>query len=559
MRAKTQTVTYAPLLVLAAFLAMASVISWQVTSPNMSFEPSPDTRVLLLNNVVVPESDLLYVSDRPIISMEAVIRYLDPSAHWDETTSTAVFTTKDRVVQMPTASLTAYVNEKPVELSVPTSIIDGRPYVPLDFLGQLMHLSVRLVEGRVLVVDKPGTPVLEATSISTSYVRKQPSQKSPIRAYLPEGTKVRVLSETRGYYHVLEPRGNLGFVPKRELEISGMYTTEESPKATLRAWSPMGDKVVLVWEHVVSKNPDTSSIAPMGAVNVVSPTWFSISDTAGSVVSRADLSYVKWAKSRGYRVWGLVENGFDPERTRAVLRDLSVRQHVIRQLLVYAELFQLDGINLDFENMYMEDRDYYTQFVRELVPLAKEAGLVVSVDVTFKSNSPTWSLCYDRAALAQVADYIIVMGYDQFSGSGGRSGPVSSLSWVRAGLRAMLAEVPAEKLVLGIPLYTRLWKEDSQGGKASSKALGMRQVQELLSAKSLSPMPDESGLKYVEYVENGDRYRLWIEDSDSVTARTRMVWEYGLAGIAAWRRGFETPEIWEVIERTLDRNRKSGR
>jgi len=290
----------------------------------------------------------------------------------------------------------------------------------------------------------------------------------------------------------------------------------------------------------------------MPGLNVVSPTWFHVIDSEGTVQNLADMTYVKWAHERGYQVWGLVTNGFSRSRTRVVLPDSAKRSKIARQLLCYAKLYDLDGINLDFENFYLSEKDDYVALATELADMAHREGLVVSVDVTFLSSSEVWSRCFDRPALAAVCDYVMVMAYDEHT-AGGHAGPVGSLPWVESGLARLLdaGEVPREKLVLGVPFYTRLWAEEP-GKNPSVTTYSMTGVNKLIADKRLVPIWDpEAGQNYVEYREDGIRYRLWIEDEASTAARVRLVQKYGLAGVAAWRRGFEVPATWQVIQREL--------
>lgn len=314
----------------------------------------------------------------------------------------------------------------------------------------------------------------------------------------------------------------------------------------------MGERLGLVWEQVEWRTPDTSTIGAMPGVNVVSPTWFRLGEEPGEVENHADPRYVRWAHSRGYKVWALFSNSFELERTRAVLRDSDLRDKVISQILVYAGMYSLDGINLDFENVYQDDGPYLTQFVRELTPLLHEMGLTVSIDVTVKSMSPTWSLCYERKRLAEVVDYVMLMAYDQYGAGSKVAGPNASIPWTKTCIEVTLQEVPAEKLVLGVPFYMRLWKETKEAGvvKVTQRALGMEQVKEWASSEGVLPVyQPETCLEYAEKSVGQDTYRVWLEDAESMARRLELAGTYRLAGIAAWRRGFEDAGTWKVIEK----------
>jgi spore germination protein YaaH len=253
-------------------------------------------------------------------------------------------------------------------------------------------------------------------------------------------------------------------------------------------------------------------------------------------------------------VWGVVTNSFDPDLTHIILNNSETREKIVQQILVYAKLYQLDGINIDFENVYLKDKDMLTQFVRELVPMLKEQGLIVSMDVTVKSSSENWSMCYDRKALAEVLDYMAVMTYDQHWASSPTAGSVAQLSWVEYGIEKLLNEIPSEKLLLGLPFYTREWKEETIDGKkkVSSRAISMDTAQKIIKEKNAVVTWDEkSGQNYAEYKEGQAVYRIWLEDAQSINLKSSLVHKYDLAGAAAWRRGFESEDIWKVLNNNL--------
>ena len=324
-------------------------------------------------------------------------------------------------------------------------------------------------------------------------------------------------------------------------------------------WKPTGEKINLTWEHVLkpSGNPDLSQIGKMPGLNVISPTWFHLENGNGDIKNYASSAYAEWAHERGYQVWALFSNSFDPEITSQALASYDTRIHMIKQLLGFAEMYELDGINIDFENVYLEDKDRLTQFVRELTPFMHEQGLVVSIDVTIRGGSPMWSLFYDRKELGKIVDYMIVMTYDEHWASSPKAGSVASLPWTEKGIVDIMEEdhVPASKLLLGVPYYTRIWTEEYVDGKkkVTSEARGMEYIQNLITEKNLIPVfLEDVGQHYVEYKEDGKTKKIWIEDSVSMRSRIELVKKYDLAGVASWRRGFESPDIWETIQETLN-------
>ena len=229
-----------------------------------------------------------------------------------------------------------------------------------------------------------------------------------------------------------------------------------------------------------------------------------------------------------------------------------MRQEIIRNVLAYASIYKLDGINIDFENIYKSDKDAYTQFVREFYPLAKEQGLYVSVDVSVPDGSDTWSKCFDRKALAESVDYVCLMTYDQHWASSPNAGSTAELSWVEENLQKTLTEVPAEKLLLGVPLYTRLWSQSKEDGKLSSVALGVQSAwSNVEDNEAVVAWNDVSGQYQTSYEKEGTTYQMWIEDKNAVNMKTSLIHKYDLAGACVWAANFADENVFMIFERNL--------
>jgi spore germination protein YaaH len=309
----------------------------------------------------------------------------------------------------------------------------------------------------------------------------------------------------------------------------------------------------LVWEAVYQVPANPSKIGKLPGINVVSPTWFHLTDAQGNIQSKADLNYVQWAHHQGMQVWGLYSNNFDPELTSKAFDSYETRVHAIKQLLSYAKKYDLDGVNIDFENVKTSDGENITQFMRELRPLAREQGIIVSMDVTPKSDSELWSKFLDRQTLSDLVDYMILMAYDEHWAASPVAGSVASLPWTENALKRLLTEdhVPSSKLILGVPLYTRVWTEENNNGqiKVSSKAVSMDKVQEIITHYTLKPViAEEAGQNYVQYKEDGAVKKIWIEDTDSLMRRVALVRDLNLAGIASWSRSFGSSDAWDVLQ-----------
>lgn len=343
--------------------------------------------------------------------------------------------------------------------------------------------------------------------------------------------------------------GQMGYLDKKQVRLTGIKITEIK-KDYYQPWNPLGEKIIMTWEGAWGKTVDPKDLPNLSGLHVVSPTWFSLGKD-GLVKNQGDLRYVQWAHETGRQVWGLFDNSFDKDLTHEFLSRPELRIKAIKQLLTYVDLYQLDGINLDFENMYLKDKEGYVQFIRELAPLLHEKDRSISVNVTFISRSENWSMCYDRQSLGEIVDYVTVMAYDEHGTFSTYPGSVASLPWVEDGLRQILKEIPNEKIILGVPFYTRLWEEgiDEKGNrKLTSKAISMTRAEAWVKENKLQPVRDPlTGQNYVELEKDGVKYSMWLEDEFSMEQRINLMKKYHLAGISAWRRGFEREGFWPVI------------
>ncbi|AOZ93508.1 glycosyl hydrolase family 18 protein [Paenibacillus crassostreae] len=485
---------------------------------------------------------------------------IDPYIRHEAETESIILTTSEKLVLLTADKTEAMINNEITELRFAPEESDGVMYLPISVLKELYGVAVHedVDSGAVMLMEAgeriPMGKVVTGKPDRTIAMRVESSIHAPIILDVPDGTELRIWSSQDEWYYVQLDNGYTGYIQKTKVVLSEDRIVESPESTTTRAersWK--GKPVNLIWEAVYQRKPDPDSIGKLPGVNVVSPTWFSMVDGEGNVRSQADLEYVKWAHEQGMEVWGLLSNSFEPDLTSEAMSSFESRINVINQMIQYADLFQLDGINIDFENVYTKDGDNITQFMRELKPLAEAEELIVSIDVTPKSNSEMWSVFLDREALGKVADYLIVMAYDEHWASSPEAGSVASLPWVERSLERIIDEdnVPPEKLILGIPLYTRVWSEKVLDGetKVSSKALSMDSVEEIIRTKKLTPTYLEAEQQnYVEYTEDDILKKIWIEDEVSLKSRVELAKSLQLGGIASWNRSFANDNAWKVLQ-----------
>ncbi|HHX23481.1 MAG TPA: glycoside hydrolase [Thermoanaerobacterales bacterium] len=518
--------------------------------------PEDIPALIIENTVLLDETPFIIEHDHVLLSYNIIKEYLDPYIFWDAAEDIITITTYNKTVKLSTESLTAMINAKPVEISFPVKTVITQPYIPIRLVEDLYDIKVEIIpeENRVIIDKNLSLRKIGKLTTEHSIIRLSPTLFSPGVARLDKYDELYVYSNENGWFQVRTKDGLIGYIPEKNLEVVEVIETPEKKPSNMRQ-NPGRGKLNMVWDYIHRVTPDMSGQIPPRGLDIISPTWFSIVNGQGEIESKADISYIEWAHENNLAVWALIKNNFDPDITHEFLSSSETRDKIIRQILMYAELFRLDGINLDFENVYYEDKDMLVQFVRELTPILREAGILVSMDVTAKSSSLNWSLCYDRKELGKVVDYIMLMAYDEHWATSPVSGSVASIGWVENSIVTLLEDVPPQKVILGLPFYTREWEETpNENGDyiVTSRALSMAQVKQILETNKAQPIWDEkTGQNFAFYKKGDSIFKIWLEDEQSIKLKAELVKKYNLAGTAAWRKGFEEPEIWDVLFNTL--------
>lgn len=522
--------------------------------------------LVIEGEVVISNDQPKIVDEEILLPISTIKKHIDPYIYWDEKLKKVTITTKERVIRMKTDSLDALVNNKPMTLNIPATEENGTVFIPIEFLSDFYNIEILyLKENNVIIIDfKNSIKRLAEPIDSHAAVRKGRSKRYPIvkefdlNTDKTEDITLRIFDEYEKWYKVRTSDGAIGYIEKKFVVVKRMIVNNlpDSDKEDT-AWKPEKGKINLVWEMMYSKTPDLSKIGKMEGLDVISPTWFQLLNEKGQLINRAVPKYVEWAHKNGYKVWALFSNdSSNIKMTENFLNNTDARDNAIKEILAYASLYKLDGINIDFENIYKKDKDALTQFVREITPLLHEQGLVVSIDVTIPGGSDTWSQCYDRKALGEVVDYVMLMTYDQYWKSSPKAGSVAQITWVERNVVRVLEMVPGEKLLLGLPFYTRLWQEETDSnGKvkvSNPKVLSMESAKKMIQENNAAvEWDEESGQFYAEFKKDNITYKIWVEDENSINLKSSLVHKYKLAGTAAWRRSDESPEIWGVLNRNI--------
>lgn len=518
---------------------------------------------LVINNRNMTESlkaDVIFENGVIYISSKDVGNFFDSSIYYDNKYDQIITSSYNKLAVMPVGKTQIQVNSSNTNIKAPVMKKENSFYIPFSALEDIYNVKVNYNETtNIVTVDSLDRDYKIATTGKEARVKQKPSAFSKTVAIVEQGESFIIANREEypvpdGWIRVRTETGVLGYV--KDKKMGQINTIREAIKEQKKIEGP----VSLVWDYYSEyvTAPDRSGTSIKG-VNVVSPTCFTLKRLGKGVVEEnvgeQGKKYIAWAKQNGYEVWPSISNNSYIDTTAEVMRDYKLREKLINQIVDYVTKYQLDGINIDFENMYAEDKENFSQFLVELRPRLNEIGAVLSVDVTAPDGGETWSMCYDRNTIGKVADYIIFMGYDQYGVSSTKSGTTAGGDWVETNIKKFLGQegVSPDKLILGIPFYTRLWVE--RNGKISSRdTVAMKSIDKALPENVKKTWDENLKQNYVEYKQNGATYKMWIEDEKSIEAKLDLINQYQLAGAAFWEKDMEANSVWNLVASKLGIN-----
>lgn len=500
---------------------------------------------IVLNDEIV-DTDAIYREGQCYLPIDFVNEHMNNHFYYDGTEGWIIFTTDlDKMKTKICSTDYTLSNTFASEDYCLTWWQDETVYISAEFLKKFCNFSYAYFTdpGRVVL-----TTVWEAETHAQikkdTQIRILGGIKSEILKEVSKGEEVEILEEMENWSKVKSADGFIGYVENKRLEnITGITPTPVTDVAVPQYASIQKEgKVCLMWNMVT--NMDANRLAGgllegTKGVNVISPTWFALSDNAGNFTSLADASYVQEMHARGIEVWALIDNFTYDIDTAQVLNTTSSRESLINQLVATVLSYGIDGINVDFESVTQEASDGYIQFLRELSIECRKNGIVLSADNSHLVN-------YDRAKQGEVVDYVIIMGYDEHIAASDGPGSVASIDFVQKGIEKTLALVPAEKVINGVPFYTRLW---TTTGEIGQTAYGMQEIENFLANKGVETTWDEGTCQYTaQFMADGVGYAVWLEEKESLAVKLNVMSQYNLAGVAGWRLGQEKEDVWPVIE-----------
>lgn len=542
-----------PVLVVCLLIVLVSLIGGAVyginklipTSKQMDlteyYGQNADGEASLVAGTQKLEQKALISGDEVYIPLDVVNGYLNQRYYWDSANKKILYAT-------PTSLTEEAASDQPGgNVWLKESIV----YLKLDYVKKYTDIDSYIYKDPArIAIQYKFSNVQTVTVKKDTVIRYRGGIKSKILTKTAKDTVLRLMNEGEDWDQVATDDGYIGYIQKKKVSAADTTDYKRSFKAEAYSYFTMDEPVNLAWHQVTSTDANNyfaDTTQNMTGVNVISPTWFSVSDNDGNVSSLASGEYVMQAHEKGLKVWGLVDNFSENMSTTTVLSNTAARQNLENQLVTYALKAGLDGINVDFESLSEDVGIHFLQFLRELSIQCHENNLVLSVDNPVPED---FTSHYDRAEQGKVVDYVIIMGYDEHY-VGSDAGSVASLPWVEQGVKDTLAEVPAKRTILAIPFYTRLWKT-TDGGALTSEAIGMDQAQQAISDNGAETYWDKTtSQNYGTYEGDGATYQIWLEDSKSIAEKVKLIPKYKLAGVAEWKLGFENSGIWSVITENL--------
>ena len=545
--------------IIITLIALAFVALIFYKAPDFILSKSTDAITLIINNKNLTNSQRLkneVIVENGIVylSKEDVSNFFDKYLYYDNKYEKYITTAGDKLAAIN-------VNDSIIEINGITSRIkgkilerNGKVYFPISEMTEVYDIDViNINEKNTVIIDSTDREQIQVEAIKDINVKYKMKILSSTLEKAKKGSKLILISQNdNGWAKVRTENGIIGYVKQKDIANQTIIREKKTQESLIS-----DNKISMVWdfysEYVNVPNRLGTTI---DGINVISPSFFTLEKSGkGSIIDKATnggIQYVNWAKQKGYKVWAMINNNSLTETTSEILNDYEKRKVLIENILEMAEKYSLDGINVDFENISVKDKEMYSRLIIEMYPRLKEKGLALSVDVTAPDGGENWSLCYDRKTISENSDYIIFMGYDQTSGGSKKPGTTAGYNWVKNNIDKFLGQegVEKNKIILAIPFYTRIWTEDSDG-TYTSKVVNMKDIDSAIPTSAERNWNDTLRQYYVEYTDNGQNKKIWIEDLKSVKEKLLLANEYDLPGVAFWELDRQDDNVWSEVNKII--------
>ena len=502
-----------------------------------------------LKNEVVIQDNIVYLSEADIAN------FFDKHIYEDKTTNKIITTYDKKIAEIGFKNNVININGSNVSIYAHAIEKNGKVYLPISEMSGVYNIETAdIQETNIVTIDSLDKGQKRAIVNSNVSVKASSNFIARTVDRIKKGDAVIVVSSNGGYSKIRTGNGKVGVIKTKKLENE--FTIRED----MTEEKQISGKVNLTWDYYseYATAPDRSG-TKFDGVNVVSPAFFYL-DTDGKLqenVGDSGQAYIQWAKNNGYKVWPMVSNAVAAKSnlniTSKIMNSYEARKNLIEDIVNMCVKYNLDGINIDFENMKADDKDMYSRFIIELEPRLKDMGMTLSVDVTAPDGGETWSMCFDRNVIGDVADYIVFMAYDQNGASSTKPGTTAGYNWVKLNLVKFLQteEIEANKLILAVPLYTRVWTTNSSGKLISNNSVAMKNIDSVVPSNANKQWDDNLKQNYVEYTDNGNKKQVWIEDLTSLKAKISLINDNNLAGVASWSADMAQNDVWSMIKTEL--------
>ncbi len=513
---------------------------------------------LVINNKNVTanlKKDIFIEDDEIYISKQDLGNFFDKYIYEDTKNNQIITTYDNKIAAIDLEENKININGSNKNVYEHPIKKDDTIYIPIQELEDIYGIEIKYIENsKVVTIDSIAKEQKKAIITKNTAVKSSKKFIAKTVDRAEKGSYVVVISEEKGYTKVRTENGKIGYVKSNK--VANTVTIREEIQKT----NQIEGKVNLVWDYYseVATAPNRNGTT-MEGVNVVSPAFFQLNSSGELTenIGQAGQEYIEWAHSNGYKIWPMVQNAGNGmlNVTSQVMNDFNKRQKLIEDIVEECIKYKLDGINIDFENMKQEDKDMYSRFIIELTPRLKDIGVVVSVDVTAPDGSETWSMCFDRHVIGDVADYIVFMAYDQYGTSSNKAGTTAGYNWVELSLNKFLKteEIENQKIILAIPLYTRLWVEDGAGNLIKQSTVTMKNIENVIPSDVNKQWNDELKQYYAEYQDGSYTKKIWIEDEASLKEKISLITKNNLGGVASWEKGMETDNFWTFLNNEINK------
>lgn len=553
---KPNNKTFRKIIIVAIFLLFVFAIL--KFAPNYIRDDIGDRTNFIVNNNNITKDlkkPLIIENGVTYLSKEDIQNFFDSNIYYDAKYEQIITGSDTKIASIVVGQNRMNNNGSNIEIEGTVIKRNDTYYIPISELTDIYHIKIKNIEGaNTIVVDSLDRKYVVADVNKNEQVKYRPTSISKSIEKLEKGDTVVVTAPAKEkWVKIRTESGKLGYLKQSSL------SNESIVREDLVKEKQIEGKVSIAWDYFSEYGQAPNRTGKIKGVNVVSPTFFTLKRLGkGDVqenVGEAGKAYIKWAHSNGYKVWPSISNNSMIDTTSEIMKDYKLRQKLINKIVSFVVNYNLDGINIDFENMYAADKELFSRFIIELTPRLKELGAVVSVDVTAPDGGDTWSMCYDRHKLGKIADYIVFMAYDQNGISSPTEGTTAGCDWVEVNVKKFVGkqeEIESDKVILGIPFYTRVWK--TTNGKKESSAVNMKDLPSIIPANATKNWDDNLKQYVVEYKKGNTKYKIWSEDAKSIEAKMSLIEKYKLGGAAYWTKDRETSDIWDIVSTKLGIN-----